>query len=202
LGRRANSTRATKVHRHVLPPLHIAALTATLCLGVHGFAAAQDGSPELPAESAELAVTKPDQPARVAALCARAFADHDAGPVNFDESATTFRSSAVPVLQRIVALANVCRNTAIEITGHTDSSGDERWNVRLSRARAEAVADYLVQQGIAPARLLATGAGSSSPVADNRTRYGRGLNRRIEFAFIPGTEAVPNGQRPLPGSSD
>ena len=165
-------------------PLRIAVLTATLSLGIHGVAAA---------ESAELAVTKPeDQPARVAALCARAFADHHAGPVNFDESATTFRSSAVPVLQRIVALANVCRNAAIKITGHTDSSGDERWNVHLSRARADAVADYLVQQGIAPARLIATGAGSSSPVADNMTRYGRGLNRRIEFAFIPS----------LPGSSD
>ena len=177
--------RATPVHRHVLPPLRIAVLTATLCLGVKGNAAAQDISPEPPAESAELAVTKPDQPANVAALCARAYADHHAGPVNFDESATTFRSSAVPVLQRIVALANACRNATIEITGHTDSSGDERWNVRLSLARAEAIADYLVRQGIAPERLIATGAGSSTPVADNTTRYGRGLNRRIEFAFIP-----------------
>ena len=190
------------MHSHVLPPLRIAVLTATLCLVIHGIAAAQDVSPEPPAESAELAVTKPDQPADVAALCARAFADHHAGPVNFDESATTFRSSAVPVLQRVVALANACRNAAIKITGHTDSSGDERWNVRLSLARAEAIADYLVRQGIAPERLIATGAGSSSPVADNMTRYGRGLNRRIEFAFIPGTKAAPNGQRPPPGSSD
>ena len=164
-------------------PLRIAVLTAALSLGFHGVAAT---------ESAELAVTKPDQPASVAVLCARALSDHAAGPVNFDESATTFRSSAVPVLQRIVALANACRNAAIRITGHTDSSGDERWNVRLSLARAEAIADYLVQQGIAAERLIATGAGSSSPVADNTTRYGRGLNRRIQFAFIPSP----------PGSSD
>ena len=161
----------------------MAVLTATLSLGVHGIAAA---------EPAELTVTKPDKPANVAVLCARAFADHHAGPVNFDESATTFRSSAVPVLQRIVALANACRNAAIRITGHTDSSGDERWNVQLSLARAAAIADYLVQQGIAAERLIASGAGSSSPVADNTTRYGRGLNRRIEFAFIPSP----------PGSSD
>lgn len=153
-------------------------------------------------ESARLAVTPPDKTANVAALCARAFANHNAGPVNFDESATTFRSSAVPVLQRIVALANTCRNAAIKITGHTDSSGDEHLNVQLSLARAEAIAAYLAQQGIAPERLIATGAGSSSPVADNTTRYGRGLNRRIEFAFIPGEEATPNGQRPPPDSPD
>ena len=185
-----------------MPPLRIAVLTATLCLGVHGIAAAQNVSPGPPAESAELAATKPDQTTDVAALCVRAFEGHTDGPVKFDESETTFRSSAVPILQRIIALANTCRNAAIEITGHTDSSGDERWNVQLSLARAEAIADYLVQHGIAAERLIATGVGSSSPIADNNTRYGRGLNRRIEFAFIPGTEAAPNGQRLPPGSSD
>lgn len=169
---------------------------------MHGFAAAHDVSPESPVETASPAITQPNRAVNVAALCARAFANHDAGPVNFEESATTFRSSAVPVLQRIVALANACRNAAITITGHTDSSGDERWNVQLSLARAKAIADYLVEQGIAPERLIATGAGSSSPVADNTTRYGRGLNRRIEFAFIPGAEATPNGQRPPPDSPD
>lgn len=189
-------------HKQVLPPLRIAVLTAALCLGVHGVAAAQDVSPAHPVESTDLAVTPPDHTANVAALCARAFANYNAGPVNFDESATTFRSSAVPVLQRIVALANACRNAAITITGHTDSSGDERWNVRLSLARAEAIADYLARQGIASERLIATGAGSSSPVADNTTRYGRGLNRRIEFAFMPGAEDSPNGQRPPPDSPD
>ena len=190
------------VHRRVLPFPRIAVLTAVLCLGIHGVAAAHDVSPESPVESANLAVTTPDRAANVAALCARAFANHAAGPVNFEESATTFRSSAVPVLQRIVALANACRNAAITITGHTDSSGDERWNVQLSLARAKAIADYLVEQGIAPERLIATGAGSSSPVADNTTRYGRGLNRRIEFAFIPGEKDTPNALRPPPDSPD
>jgi OOP family OmpA-OmpF porin len=168
--------------------LRIAVLTATLCIGGYCIAAAQ--------------IVSPDAPADLDALCARAFADHNPGPVNFDESTTTFRSSAVPILQRIVALANTCRNAAIEITGHTDSSGDERWNVRLSLARAVAIADYLVQQGIAAKRLIATGAGSSLPIADNATRHGRGLNRRIEFTFVPGDKAAPNRQRPPPGSSD
>jgi len=190
------------VHRRVLLLYRIAVLAAALCPGVHGLAAAYDVSPESPAESANLAVTTPDREANVAALCTRAFANHDAGPVNFEESTTTFRSSAVPVLQRIVALANACRNAAIAVTGHTDSSGDERWNVQLSLARAEAIAAYLVEQGIAPERLIANGAGSSSPVADNTTRYGRGLNRRIEFAFIPGEGDTPKAQRPPPDSPD
>jgi OOP family OmpA-OmpF porin len=159
-----------------LRPFRFAVLAATLCIGGDCIAAAQIAGPDAPVESADSR-----------ALCARAYANHKPGPVTFDESTTTFRSSAVPVLLRIVALANTCRSAAILITGHTDSSGDERWNVRLSLARAEAVADYLEQRGIAAERLIATGAGSSLPIADNATRYGRSLNRRIEFTFIPGS---------------
>jgi OOP family OmpA-OmpF porin len=114
-------------------------------------------------------------------LCERQFAAIKPGPVNFKESGTELRDSAFPELDRIATLADACRDSTISITGHTDSSGNEEWNSQLSLARAETVAHYLDNRGVNPERLSVVGAGSSLPVADNSTRYGRSLNRRIEI---------------------
>lgn len=120
------------------------------------------------------------------AACARQFTTLEPGPVNFEESGLEFRPSAYPVLDRIVALADACRNSTVAITGHTDSSGNETWNQQLSLERARAVASYLDDMGIESARIVVTGAGSSLPVASNTTRFGRSLNRRIDILMRPG----------------
>ncbi len=125
-------------------------------------------------------------------LCSRAFAMHEHGAVGFEESLTILRSSAKPVLDRVISLADTCRNSTISITGHTDSSGNEAWNVQLSLARANAVADYVAERGIARERLITIGAGSSQPLADNATRYGRGLNRRIDIRLRQDSEVAGN----------
>ncbi|WKZ11848.1 MAG: OmpA family protein [Gammaproteobacteria bacterium] len=65
------------------------------------------------------------------------------------------------------------------IEGHTDSVGSEAFNQRLSEQRAEAVADYLGNRGIARGRLRVVGFGLSQPVADNATEEGRAENRRV-----------------------
>lgn len=116
-------------------------------------------------------------------LCERAFAQFDHGPVGFEESRAVPSSSAYPVLDRVIALADACRDSTIAITGHTDASGSDAWNQQLSLARASAVADYLAARGIDRRRFIVTGAGSSFPVADNGTRYGRSINRRIDIRF-------------------
>jgi outer membrane protein OmpA-like peptidoglycan-associated protein len=125
----------------------------------------------------------PDTKTSAADLCKRAFATRAPGPVNFEESGTALRSSAYLELNRVIALANACRDSSVSITGHTDSSGNEASNRRLSLARAKAVADYFAERGIARERLIAAGAGSSQPVADNGTRFGRSLNRRIDISL-------------------
>jgi len=122
-----------------------------------------------------------DPAVSVAEVCTRAFVTFESGAINFEESSTNFRSSAYPRLDRVIALANACRNSEISITGYSDSSGDASWNQRLSLQRANAVGDYIVDGGINRARLLVAGAGSSAPIADDGTRYGRSLNRRIEI---------------------
>jgi OmpA-OmpF porin, OOP family len=75
-------------------------------------------------------------------------------------------------------------NQVVEIAGHTDSSGAAKSNDALSLARAEAVRNYLVGEGVSGQRLVARGYGSSVPVNDNTTEQGRAKNRRIEFSFV------------------
>lgn len=137
----------------------------------------------LPADVSLIRGTIAVEESNTGRLCSKAFAAFDAGPINFEESGTVFRSSALPRLERIVALANACRGAFISITGHTDASGSEWSNQKLSLKRAQAVADYIANAGIDLERLRVDGLGSTLPIADNTTRYGRGLNRRIEIDF-------------------
>lgn len=136
--------------------------------------------------SFDVSLTSVAANATAGTTCARHFTKLAPGPINFEESGTKFRTSAYPVLDRIVALADACRDSAVSITGHTDSSGNETWNQQLSLERARAVASYLGEMGIEPGRIVVAGAGSSLPVSTNTTRYGRGLNRRIDIRMTPG----------------
>jgi outer membrane protein OmpA-like peptidoglycan-associated protein len=67
------------------------------------------------------------------------------------------------------------------VEGYTDSIGSDEVNQTLSEKRAGTVRDYLVQQGVDPASINATGFGKSNPVASNDTNEGRQQNRRVEI---------------------
>lgn len=120
--------------------------------------------------------------------------------LNFEVGKAVLRPEAFPIIHQ---LANILRENADEhvtIMGHTDASPistREFPNNRvLSIARAEAVKGYLVEQeGIDLLRIATIGYGESIPVAENTTREGRALNRRVEFAFGPVSE------KPLPRDS-
>jgi OOP family OmpA-OmpF porin len=68
-----------------------------------------------------------------------------------------------------------------EVQGHTDSTASAEYNQELSEARAKAVRDYFIKQGIAPGRIQAVGYGETRPVASNDSPEGRALNRRVEL---------------------
>jgi outer membrane protein OmpA-like peptidoglycan-associated protein len=74
--------------------------------------------------------------------------------------------------------------TLIEVQGHTDNVGDPEYNMILSRARANAVRDWLVSRGIPADRLVAKGYGMSKPQAPSDTAEGRQENRRVQFVII------------------
>lgn len=71
-----------------------------------------------------------------------------------------------------------------EVTGHTDNVGSEEVNQRISLARAQSVADYLISKGIAVSRINVSGKGESLPVSTNATPAGRALNRRVEITIL------------------
>lgn len=72
----------------------------------------------------------------------------------------------------------------IELAAHTDNVGDDASNMRLSQQRANSVRDYLVEKGIADARMMSKGYGEKKPIATNETSEGRALNRRTECRVI------------------
>ena len=76
-------------------------------------------------------------------------------------------------------------STIIDVLGHTDSVGSDAYNQQLSEQRAQAVANYLIQRGVQPARIATQGYGESMPIADNSTEAGRAANRRVEIKVVP-----------------
>lgn len=102
--------------------------------------------------------------------------------VLFDFDKATLKSESEPVLQRVVDLAKASPALALEIQGHTDNVGDDDYNLKLSRARARSVLDWLVAHGVAPSRLASQGYGKTRPVASNDDDFGRAKNRRVEVA--------------------
>jgi OOP family OmpA-OmpF porin len=101
--------------------------------------------------------------------------------INFDFNSSEIRAHSAPVLDEAVKQLASNPDVDVLVVGHTDSVGSEDYNQKLSLLRAEAVYRYLVNRGIAPERLTATGMGESSPVATNDTEQGRARNRRVEL---------------------
>lgn len=75
-------------------------------------------------------------------------------------------------------------DTDIMIVGHTDSQGDEAYNLKLSERRASSVATYVAAQGVSSSRIQQAGRGEAEPVASNDSGEGRQQNRRVEIAIF------------------
>jgi len=101
--------------------------------------------------------------------------------IEFPRSSATLNTSAAPLLDELIHIAADCPAARITITGHTDNTGDESANKSLSRKRADAVAAYMIANGIAEQRIVADGAGSSRPLVAGETARAQPLNRRIDI---------------------
>nr|WP_276572746.1 OmpA family protein [Nannocystis pusilla] len=99
----------------------------------------------------------------------------------FDVDKDSIKKSSKSTLDNAVKVLKDFPSVKVEISGHTDSSGDRDHNVDLSKRRADAVKKYLVDKGIDSARITTRGAGPDEPIADNNTKDGKAKNRRIEF---------------------
>lgn len=91
------------------------------------------------------------------------------------------------ILNQVGSVLREFPSTAIDIYGHTDSSGSDTYNQGLSERRAQSVANYLSAQGVDRVRLATRGFGESQPIADNSSEAGRAANRRVELRIVPVT---------------
>jgi len=106
-------------------------------------------------------------------------------PVYFDMGKADIRSDAIAVLDRIGMILKEHPWLKLEVAGHSDSGGSDEANMQLSLKRAKSVATYLMDHhGVSPHRLKVVGYGETRPVADNATKEGQRMNRRVEFRTI------------------
>jgi len=102
----------------------------------------------------------------------------------FDLGVSNIRPESSGELNRMIEFLKEYPTIRIEISGHTDNTGSEAFNNKLSTDRAKAIVDYLIQRGISSSRLEAKGYGWTKPVATNDTEEGRQQNRRVEFKIL------------------
>ncbi|MDR3188151.1 MAG: OmpA family protein [Prevotellaceae bacterium] len=104
--------------------------------------------------------------------------------VQFPKGTPKLPQKSYPSLEALYCWLNWNTNLRIRISGYTDNVGNKAANVKLSRARAQSVANYLIERGIDPYRLDVKGYGAKRPLTTNKTDDGRALNNRVEFSII------------------
>lgn len=107
---------------------------------------------------------------------------------SFDIGRADLKPAMRTVLDNYARTLNGHRVTTIDIIGHTDSTGSDALNDRLSLDRAQTTRDYLVSHGVAASRIAIAGRGEREPIASNDTDAGRAANRRVEIYIA---EAAP-----------
>lgn len=104
--------------------------------------------------------------------------------IQFDVGKSTLKPESMGVINEIANLMKQHPDVKFSVEGHTDSDGDEAFNLKLSEARALAVKDALVELGIDASQLETKGWGESKPLDNNSTPEGKANNRRVEFVKI------------------
>ena len=109
--------------------------------------------------------------------------------LQFASGSAALPARELPSLDRMAETLISRPELTARIEGHTDSAGGAALNLALSRQRAEAVMQALIDRGVDPARLSAEGLGEENPIADNGTAQGRSQNRRVEI-YVVGADST------------
>jgi len=104
--------------------------------------------------------------------------------LNFETNSAAIMTESYEALNKLALFLNSESESKFVIEGHTDSDGSEKSNAELSLARAQAVKDYLIAQGVKSVQLETKGFGESMPVESNDTDKGKAANRRTEIRKV------------------
>jgi len=104
--------------------------------------------------------------------------------VLFDSGKGVLKKASHESMQEVVQVLNAYPENRVSVEGHTDSVGSAAYNKKLSLKRAQAVANYLIKNGVDKNRITVVGHGEEKPIAPNTTRAGRAENRRVEVIIL------------------
>ena len=102
----------------------------------------------------------------------------------FEKSESDLKQSSIVELNKVLKLMIINPEIKIEISGHTDSDGDNKLNLQLSINRAKAVVNWLIENNISSDRLFFKGYGETRPIEDNNSLLNKAKNRRTELTII------------------
>lgn len=97
----------------------------------------------------------------------------------------SLRSDLMADLRALSSNLQSYPDTSVQVVGHTDNTGAASYNQTLSMGRAESVSKVLLDNGVAPSRIIVMGRGEDQPIASNLTAQGRIQNRRVEIVILP-----------------
>ncbi len=106
------------------------------------------------------------------------------GNLTFKSSSSDINSNFYEVLDSVAKVLKEYDETKVFVSGHTDNTGKDSYNMTLSKDRADSVAKYLKSRGVQSSRLTTEGFGSKYPLTTNSTSQGRENNRRVEIEII------------------
>lgn len=104
--------------------------------------------------------------------------------VTFERGSASLTQQSRTALMQLIQVLRTYPQYRIRVAGHTDNTGRAEVNLRISRQRASAVVDFLIDNGISENQVIAQGYGATRPIADNSTEAGRTANRRIEVSYV------------------
>ncbi|KAA0227940.1 OmpA family protein [candidate division KSB1 bacterium] len=102
----------------------------------------------------------------------------------FDVNKAELKPISKENISKLAAILQKYPDTNILLEGHTDATGTDEHNLELSRARSQAVANFLASLQVSATRFTIMGYGEAQPIADNETEVGRAQNRRVEIAIM------------------